>query len=140
MKPLHRTVFVRLIDGTDTWIPVKSKPIQSNQFELLSNSEFEDADPMCLFEFYPGDIVETEQHLFSDSRVELIAKRLIQAYPFKDREYLDFKFKAVLGQISINKSNAEQYQRLIRRIIKEKSDGQNFYPSIIKVVEDLNKL
>ena len=52
---------------------------------------------------------------------------------------MDFRFKATLGLLKIDKKTALIYEKEIERIQKEKSTGQVFYPSIIETVDKLLK-
>jgi hypothetical protein len=69
-------VFVRFIDGVNVSIPIQSKYISENTYELLPNIEFDFNDKTILFEFGPNDIVETKP---SKSFSGLIASKLIKA-------------------------------------------------------------
>ena len=92
-----------MIDGKETWVPINAKFINYNQFEILDNPEFADLDTNELFEFFPGDIVEIEPHIFTNGTKGKVAKKLISKGQWSDRNYNEFKFKAKLGIIKIDK-------------------------------------
>lgn len=129
-----------MIDGTETWVPINARVINNDQFEIIENPEFTDLDANELYEFLPGDIVELENHIFQDGTSEKVAKKIISKGQWTDRNYMDFKFKATLGLLKINKETAKIYQQEIERVKKEKSTGQFFYPAIIETVDKLEKL
>lgn len=129
-----------MIDGTETWVPINAKLINNDQFEIIENPEFTDLDTNELYEFLPGDIVESENHVFKDGTRGKVAKKLISKGQWTDRNYMDFKFKATLRLLKIDKKTAQIYQKEIERVKMEKSTGQIFYPSIIDSVDKLEKL
>jgi len=133
-------IHVRLIDGTEVFVPINARHIDGNRYELLDDKEYEYEDSNYLFEFYPEDIIELRQHKFSDGNVRQVAKELIQLSTRTDREYLEFKFRATLGEIPINKMTADKYRKDIERIKKEKKTGQFIYPSLLETVEKLDVL
>jgi hypothetical protein len=133
-------IHIRLIDGTETWIPINAKLINNDQFEIIENPEFMDLDINELYEFLPGDIVELENHVFQNGSSGKVAKRLISKGHWTDRNYMDFKFKATLGLLKIDKETAQIFQQEIERVKKEKSTGQFFYPAIIETIAKLDKV
>ncbi|MBK6913701.1 MAG: hypothetical protein IPH11_08525 [Ignavibacteriales bacterium] len=68
-------IYVRFIDGGNVSIPIQSKYISENTYELLPNIEFDFNDKTILFEFGPEDIVETKP---SKSHSGLVASILIK--------------------------------------------------------------
>lgn len=133
-------IYIRLIDGTECWVPINAKLINNDQFEVIENPEFMDSGTTELFEFFPGDIVQTENHAFQNGTSEKVAKKLISKGHWPDRNYLAFKFKATLGLLKIDKETALLYQHEIEQVSKEKSTRQFFYPSMIETVEKLEKI
>lgn len=137
---MTQKIYIRLIDGTETWVPINARVINNDQFEIIENPEFTDLDANELYEFLPGDIVELENHIFQDGTSEKVAKKIISKGQWTDRNYMDFKFKATLGLLKIDQETAKIYQQEIERVKKEKSTGQFFYPAIIETVDKLEKL
>ena len=133
-------IYIRLIDGTETWVPVNAKLINNDQFEIIENSELTVIDTNELYEFLPGDIVEIENHVFQNGTNGKVAKKLISKGHWTDRNYMDFKFKATLGLLKIDKKTAQMYQKEIERVKMDKSTGQFLYPSIIETVDKLERL
>ena len=129
-----------MIDGTESWVPINAKLINNDQFEIIENPEFTDLDTNELYEFLPGDIVKLENHVFQDGKSEKVARTLISKGQWTDRNYMDFRFKATLGLLKIDKETAQIYQQEIERVKKEKSNGQFFYPAIINTVAKFDKL
>jgi len=129
-----------LIDGTEVWVPIDAKLVQDDQFEIIENADFNNLDINELYEFFPGDIVESEQHIFMDGSKGQIAKKLISKGQWPDRKFYEFKFKATNGQLNIDKTTIQNYHDEIERIKKEYSAGQFFYPAIIETIDKLDNL
>ena len=134
-------IYVHLIDGTDVWVPVEAKQVESGQFIILENNEYTDyVDSNYLFEFYPGDTVELGASSFIDSKKVQVAKRLIKKGQWQDRNLNEFKYKAAQGQLSIDQATADKYRDEIELIKKEHLAGQFFYPAIIETMNKLESL
>ena len=138
---INDKIHVQLLDGTSVWTPVNAKRIDDHQYEILEDKEYtENIDPLYLHEFYPGDIVEVGHNTFENGITGQVAKKLIKAGHWSDRKYNIFKFKATVGQITINKETADLYQNEIDRLKKEHLNGQFFYPSLLETVNKLDKI
>lgn len=131
---------MRLIDGTEALVPIDAKLIQDDQFEIIGNAEFDNLDANELYEFFLGDIVELDNHVFQDETKRKVTKKLISKGLWTDRYYNDFKFKTTLGQHTIDIKTAQIYQQEIERVREEYSTGKFFYPAIIETVDKLEKL
>jgi hypothetical protein len=131
-------IFIQLLDGSIAFVPVRATKLSNNQYKILDDKEFTDyIDFLYVHEFYPGDIVELEQHLFNDGSTGLVATRLISAGQWPGRKLNEFKFKAVLGQVTIDKQSADKYSDELNQIIKQKSTGQFVYPALLDTIEKL---
>ena len=141
LKMITEKIYVQMLDGTTAWIPVKAKRIDSNQYEILDDIEYTGyVDPLYLHEFYPGDIVELGQHTFENGITGQVAVKLLKEGTWTDRKYSVFKFKATVGQITIDKETADLYQNEIDRLKNEHLIGQFFYPSLMETVIKLEKI
>lgn len=131
-------IYIQLLDGATVFVPVNATRLSDNQYKILDDKEFTDyVDSLYVHEFYPGDIVELEPYKFSNGSKGFVATKLIAAGQWPDRKLNEFKFKAVLGQISIDKESADKYRDEIAKIIKQKSAGQLIYPSLLDTVDKL---
>lgn len=131
-------IHIQLIDGTKVWVPINAKQIQDNRFEIIQDKEYENLNANELFEFFPGDIVELDKHVFEDGTKGQVAKKLISKGKWTDRDFNEFKFQVVAGQIKLDKETAVLNQEHIERIKKENKVGQFYYPSIIETVNKLD--
>ena len=74
-----KTIYVEFIDGTNVFVPIPSKYISENVYELLSTDEFDFEDKTILFEFGPGDIVEVKINKFESGESGFIANKLVKS-------------------------------------------------------------
>jgi hypothetical protein len=133
-------VYIHVIDGTDVFIPVDARKVASEQYQLLNDEMYADGDPNCLFEFFVGDMVEVEQHRFADGKYGFVAKKLIQSGDREDRSYWEFKFKATVGQLPIDRHTVQKYKRDIERVKGEINQGQFLYPSLVETLKKLDNV
>jgi ABC-type nitrate/sulfonate/bicarbonate transport system substrate-binding protein len=61
-----KKIYIKLIDGTETWVPINAKLVNRGQYRIIDNDKFLDLSTDELYEFLPGDIVEIEDHVFHD--------------------------------------------------------------------------
>lgn len=132
-----RKIHIQLFDGTKVWVPINAKQIQDSRFEIVEDKEYENLNANELFEFFPGDIVELEEHVFGDGTKGQVAKKLISKGKWTDRDFNEFKFKVIAGQIKLDKETAILNREHIERVKKENLEGQFYYPSIIETVNKL---
>jgi hypothetical protein len=131
-------IYIQLLDGSTAFVAVSATKLSDNQYKILDDKEFTDyVDFLYVHEFYPGDTVELGQHKFNDGSTGLVATKLITAGQWPERRLNEFKFKAVLGQISIDEQSADKYSNEINEIIKQKSIGQFVYPTLLDTVDKL---
>lgn len=133
-------IYIHLIDGTDVWVPVNARWIRDAQFEILDNNTYHEVNSTELFEFFPGDIIETEERALFDGIKGPVAAKLIVTGPWPDRKFNEFKYKASLKKLNIDKQTAQTFRTEIERVKKEVSAGQIFYPTIIETTNQLDIL
>jgi hypothetical protein len=132
-------IYIQLLDGVITWVPVEAKCVGGNQFIINEDKEYTDyKDALYLFEFFPGDKVEVEYFSLPDEKVEKVAKNLLEAGSWSERKFNEFKFKAALNQLPIEEQSAFKYRNEIARVKNEQAGGQFFYPTLIETVNKLS--
>jgi hypothetical protein len=134
------TIYIELIDGARARVPVKGVKLNDNQFRILDDYEFRYSDPLHLFEFYPGDVVEVEDRAASENKKVHVANKLVQAGEFPDRKYNEFKFLAAVGHLPLDQQTAQYYRDEIARIKREIASGQFFYKTLLETIGLLDKL
>jgi len=118
-------IYIQLIDGTKVWVPINAKKIQDNRFEIGQDKEYENLNANELFEFFPEDIVEIDEHVFEDGTKGQVAKKLISKGKWTDRDFNEFNFQVVAGQIKLDKETAILNHKHIERV-KKKIQRDNF--------------
>ena len=138
-EEITEKIYVRMIDGTMSLVPVIARGIQNKQFEILDDDEYSLIDDSVLFEFYPGDIVEVDDHEDMDDEYQYDAKELIRPSNMNDRLYLEFKFRATCSELSITHETPVKYKHVIERIKTEIASGKFFYRGIRETIKYLDK-
>jgi hypothetical protein len=133
-------IYIKLIDGTESWIPINARQIDHNRYIILDDPEFDNLSSTILFEFYSGDIVKIAQQTFSDGTIGFIAKEIIANSLQPDRKYCEFMFLAVMDKLPIDQNTRDKYRQEIERIKKEKGSGQFFYPKVLDTIDKLDRL
>ncbi len=139
-EEITEKIYVRMIDGAMSLVPVLAKEIQNKQYEILDDFEYSVIDDSVLFEFYPGDIVEVDDHDHRDDGYQYDAIKLIQPSNMSDRLYLEFKFRATCNELSIAHETPVKYKHVIERIKTEIASGKFFYRGIRETIEYLDRL
>jgi hypothetical protein len=133
-------IYIELVDGARARVPVKGVQVRENQFEILDNYEFRYNDPLHLFEFYPGDVVEVEDRAATEDKKIHVANKLVRAGGFPDRKYNEFKFLAAVGHLAIDSETARYYHNEIVRLKSEVAAGQFFYKTLLETLHELSTL
>ncbi|MDB5249843.1 MAG: hypothetical protein JWQ40_4237 [Segetibacter sp.] len=133
-------IYIRMIDGSNTLVPVNAEQINDKLFIILNDEEYSDPDPSVLFEFYPGDIVEVADTENLDNEYQYAAKRLIKPATTDDRDYHEFKFYATFWHLPIDKQTADRFRPIVERIRQESKEGKFFYRGILDTANRLFQL
>jgi len=137
-------LYVQLLDGSTAWVTTKAEKLGENRYKILEEGQYLDFPvnewPLHLFEFWPGDIVESEPHKFSDGQIGLVASKLIKPGQWPERKFAEFMFKATLGQLDINKETSDTFRHEIQRIKTDNVKGEFFYPAILETIKKLEEL
>lgn len=134
-------IYIQLLDGATAYIPVNAIRLSNSQFQILDDKEFKDyVDTLYVHEFYPGDIVELGPHKFHDGSTGEVALKLIKSGQWPDRKLNEFKFKATLGQLTIDRLTANNYRNEIEKIKISIAKGQIFYQDILDAINSLDNL
>ncbi len=84
----ERTLYVRLIDGSECLAPVMAKQNPDGTFSLSANPEFDPADTATLFEFLPGDVVRVQRRSLSvDGPAPILVATELVSSTIEDRDY-----------------------------------------------------
>jgi len=118
-------VFIRLIEGVETLVPVESKALDDNIFEIVSNSLLDlEEDVTSIWEFYPGDIVRCEK-----TKGVWVAKELISS-SFKNRKMYQLIFKIVYTAGNIDVRQLQEFKDEIFKLCNDGDFPQNRHPIV----------
>jgi len=129
-----KTIYVRLIDGTLAFVPVEARQLDEQKFEITANQflDLED-DNTSLWEFFPGDIVESK--LQSNL---IIAERLLES-SFPNRDFHALLFRLVDSKGELNEVETATFQEQIKVLLERKSPvSQSEHPLIEKWITENN--
>lgn len=135
-------IYVYHLDGVFVWIPIEAKRINGDRFQILVDEEYElfRNEPWMVYEFYPGDIVELGEQKFDNGETQSVAKKLLSKGNWPERQLNEFKFRATIGNLDIDRDTALKYRDEIQRILSDHSSGQFYYPALIETSQKLNDL
>ncbi|HLR38293.1 MAG TPA: hypothetical protein VK084_09615 [Chitinophagaceae bacterium] len=134
----YQTIYIRMLEGVETFIPVKAKHLKGDLFEIINNEDLDldlEEDATSIYEFFPGDTVKCEiqsnYFLPIQGKVEtfLLASKLISS-TFIDRKLYELIFLIVknFGKVELDK--LEHFADEIKRICYDKSIVQRKHPVI----------
>jgi len=97
------TVYIRVIDGTETYIPSIAKLIKEDTYEIVKIESFDiQNDNTSIWEYFPGDEVGCISKSFSDNAEKsLVATRLLNS-SFPGRKIYQLVFDIIQNSGYIN--------------------------------------
>ncbi|MBN2521550.1 MAG: hypothetical protein JXB17_13645 [Bacteroidales bacterium] len=132
-------IYVRLIDGTQSYVPIDAETTDSVSFKILPISNYNSNDRTVLFEFKPFDIVHVKIQDFSSSKSSGLV-----ACEFADVNTSSFDFNQFLlhvldGTINDGIENKHKYYDYIQKLNQEIEKGIWHYPGIKKWINTIKK-
>lgn len=136
-----QTIYIRMLEGVETFIPVNAKFVGDNVFEIISNKYMNlEEDATCIYEFFPSDVVrcEVKRDFFLpiQKRKEtfLLATKLLSS-TFPNRKVYQLIFLIVKSLGEINRNQLQGFEDEIRRLYFDKSILQRQHPLVKKWLE-----
>jgi len=129
----EQTLYVRLIDGTDCYVPVESRANPDGTILVTANPEFDPEDTSTLPEFLPGDTVRAEIRApFTPVQTPvLIAAQLVHTSA-DDRDYWSVLFALASGTDTLPAVPADRLTAIATRVLAEVESGARWhYPSVV---------
>jgi hypothetical protein len=131
-----RVVYVRMLEGVETFVPVVSRQIEGDKFEIISNNDLDlEEDATSIYEFFPGDVVECENkvdfYLPVQQRKEnfLLATRLISTvFPNRKLYQLIYLIVKSLGEIRIKELS--EFEEEIKQLCSDIRIIQRNHPVV----------
>ena len=121
-----QTIYIRMIEGVETFIPVSARCIGDNTFEIISNKDMDlEQDATSIYEFFPGDIVKCKlkPNAFSPENEKheeiLLAQQLLISSPlFPSRRVYQFIFNLVENFGNLEKDQLNLFKEEIKLLCK----------------------
>lgn len=126
---------VRVIDGTEVWIPIQAEQVALNKYQVSTSDYFDPNDRTVLFEFIPGDVVTITEKQFQNGSIGKIACKLVTPSHHPDKRYLELLFKVATESLPIEAISGGMYQAEFSKAKSEIEEGVLMYPAIQKVIE-----
>ena len=125
MKEISKTIYIRLLEGPETWVPVPAISQGDDIFEIKENQYLDlEEDISSIWEFFPGDVV---QCIKRDGK--LIASELVKAtFPNRKVYQLVFLIVRSLGEITPNQ--LQEYRDEIKFLCFDSSIIQRQHPVV----------
>lgn len=127
-------IYVHVIEGTDTWIPVQATESADNQFTIMTFDDFDPEDSSLIPQFIPGDIV-TRKLMKRNEEEFWVADKLIESSGHKDKKYFDFLYRTVTGDKLKDSKERTDFGDIIKRTRDEINNGTFHYPAIVNYVK-----
>lgn len=127
-------IFIRLLEGTETFVPVEAKHLGSNIFEITKNSDLDlEEDVTSIWEFFPGDVVSCEKR--EDIRVA--TELLRSTFPNRRLYELIFQIVESFGRISLEELS--DYRIELQELTNNTSISQRKHPVVREWIERNSK-
>ena len=132
-----QTIYIRMLEGVETFIPVDARYISDNVFEIISNEDMDiEEDATCIYEFFPGDIVRCEKvkriflSLQKREKTFLLAIELLNStFPNRKVHQLIFLIVKSVGKITRNQLQ-EFDEDEIKQLCSDSSIIQKRHPVV----------
>jgi len=137
MSPQCR-LYVRMIEGSDCFVPTNARRNADGTFHLLDSREFDPEDTSLLLEFLPGDDVRADPRKFRDKpEPVLVATELVRS-SFEDRDYWRVLFTVTARQ-SAPALSVDRLRAIASRIRFEIETGMRWhYPRVVEWARSQN--
>ena len=136
-----QTIYIRMLEGVETYIQVTAKPVADNVFEIISNADMDlEEDATCIYEFFPGDVVKCE--LMRDfffpiqKRREtfILAIELISS-TFPNRKLHQLIYMIVRSLGGVIRNQLQGFEDEIRQLCFDSNIAQRRHPVVEKWIE-----
>ncbi len=122
--------FLTIVDGTETFIPVKAIKLGSNKYKVLEYDQYDPKDRSVLYEFKPNDIVNLKKKVFSDGSIGLLIYRYVDLNDEKEIDINQFLFRILTNHLSLKTEIHDIYKKHITEIEKEIDNNIWYYHQV----------
>lgn len=118
-------IYIRLLEGTETWVPVPATRHGENIFEIKANQYLDlEEDVSSIWEFFPGDVVKCENR-----EGDIIASELLKfTFPNRKVHQLIFTIVKSLGEVAVNQ--LPEFAEEIKKLCLDKNIIQRQHPVV----------
>lgn len=121
----ERTIYIRLLEGTETLVPVTAISLDDNLFKIKENKYLDlKEDISSIWEFFPTDVVKCTKRDGNFVAFELVEST------FSDRKIYQLIFLIVKSLGEITHSRLRGFESEIQRLCKDKEIPQREHPII----------
>ena len=129
-------IYIHLIDGSESWIPVNVELLGDDQFKINSFDDFDPEDTTVIPQFIPGDIV-TKRLIERNGEKFWTADRLAKPSDNTNKKYFEFLYRIVTGNKLKDDKERLEYKNEIIRTRNEIKEGKFHYPAIANYVKGI---
>lgn len=124
----NKTIYIRLIDGTLTFVLVEARRLDELTFQITANKFLDlENDDTSLWEYFPGDVVECK---IKDTLI--LAEKLLKSN-FPDRNFHALLFRIVDSDGKLSEAEIVTFQEQIEILLERKSPvSQSEHPLVEK--------
>ncbi len=128
MKTINtEDIYIRLLEGTETWVPVPAISYGNGIFEIKENQYLDlEEDATSIWEFLPGDTVECVEQ---DKR--LVALKLVNS-KFPNRKVYQLIFLIVKNIGKIKRYELLEFEDEIKQLCLNENIIQRQHPIVKK--------
>ena len=139
-------IYIRMLEGVETFIPVDAMPISDNVFEIISNEDMDlEEDATCIYEFFPGDVVmsvvkcemlrDFSNPMQKRKKTFTLAVELISS-TFPNRKLYQLIYMIVRSLGKITQNQLQGFEDEIRQLCFDSSIAQRRHPVIEKWIDE----
>lgn len=129
-------IYIHIVDGTEAWMPVDTEQLTEKEFLIKEFSDFDPDDTSFVPQFIPGDIV-TGKISEKENNKYWMADKLVKASEHRDKLYLEFLHRVVMGNKPKDENERLKYADAIMRTRMEINDGKFHYPTIVNYIKGI---
>ena len=119
-------IYIKLLEGTETWVPVPAIRRGDNIFEILENQYLDlDGDTSSIWEFFPGDTVRCTRQ-----GNDLMALELINSiFPNRKMHQLIFQIVSSSGEITLGQIRG--FEDELKQLCSDNAIVQKRHPVVM---------
>ncbi len=132
-------IYVELIEGVETLLPVKARKLRQAEnedyavYEIMENREFDPEDYTSVWEFLPGDTVLVKENYDKNGPYLRAVERISAKHP--DRSFYQFLYDLVKQSGRLTPEQEKFYRNEWEHLEKLISTHKEFHPQVLKALK-----